>query len=151
MFYPGISFSRLAESVILFTASTFTFNTLYQGSKSNFGYILIAFTFLYGFSCLSFFIMFLFPNDKFYQLPHFKKLPNGYAWLTNEYLYNLLSLQSWIFGLNYLQSGILCSHEATCISVDFLKCIGWAGGLCFTAIMIISWCILMTTFPGLAH
>jgi hypothetical protein len=91
MFFPGVSFSRLAESVILFTASSFTFKILYQGSKSNFAYLLISFTVLYAFNSLTFFIMYLFPNEK-YQLPYFTQLPNGYAWITNYYFYNLLSL-----------------------------------------------------------
>ncbi len=45
MLYPVASFACLAEAVILFTVSTLTLKKLYQGSKSNFAYILIAFAF----------------------------------------------------------------------------------------------------------
>ncbi len=45
MLAPALSYSCLAEAVILFPVSTFTLKKIYDGSKSNFGYLLVAFTF----------------------------------------------------------------------------------------------------------
>ncbi len=62
MLYPATSFANLTEAVILFTASTFTLKKLYQGSKSNFAYLLTVFTFADAFNRLATFIIFKFPN-----------------------------------------------------------------------------------------
>ena len=45
MLAPALSYSCLAEAVILFPVSTLTLKKIYDGSKSNFGYLLVAFTF----------------------------------------------------------------------------------------------------------
>ncbi len=63
MLNPAYSYACLAEAVVLFPASSFTFNKLYFGSKSHFAYLLIAFTLGYGFSKLVYFIINLFPNE----------------------------------------------------------------------------------------
>ncbi len=63
MHYPVISVVCLTEAVILFPASLFTFKKLYQGSKSNFAYLLTAFTFANALSRLATFIYNLFPNE----------------------------------------------------------------------------------------
>ncbi len=63
MLYPAISFADLAEAVILFSASALTFIKLYQGSKSNFAYLLMAFAFANAFCRLAVFIYNQFPNE----------------------------------------------------------------------------------------
>jgi hypothetical protein len=50
--------------------------------------------------------------------------------------------------MKYLWSGILSSLKTTCLSLEYLKGIGWTGGLSYGILMIASWCILMATFPG---
>jgi hypothetical protein len=62
MLYPTLSLACLAEAVILFPASTLTFNKLCQGSKSHFAYFLIAFTLASGLSRLAIFFYNKFPN-----------------------------------------------------------------------------------------
>ncbi len=141
MLYPVTSFACLAQAFILFPASLFTFKKLYQGSKSNFAYLLTIFTFAVALSRLVKFILYTFPNETF-------QAPNGYVFITNYYLNNLLSLQPWIFGIKYLWSGVLCSLEVTYISSECVQYIGWTGGLCFSVCMITCWCIWMVTFPG---
>ncbi len=152
--YPAFSFTCLADSVILFLASAITFYKLYRGSKSNFAYLLIGFTFANALSRLTIFIIFQISNNKVElngensKIPDQLKLPNGYAWLTNVYFYNLLSLQCWIFGLKYLWSATFCSLEETRLSLACIKYTGWIGGLCYVVFMITCWFILMVTFPG---
>ncbi len=141
MFGPALSFACLAESVVLFPTTSLTLKKLYQGSKSLFAYLLIAFTLGYGFSKLVYFINNLFPKGTVQE-------PTGYVFITNYYFYFLLSLQCWIFGNKYLWSGVLCSQEATCLSLNCVKWMGWTGGLCYALLMISCWCILMATFPG---
>jgi hypothetical protein len=140
MFKLAYSFACLAEAVILFPASLFTFKKLYQGSKSDFAYLLTAFTIANAFCRLSVFIESIFTKE---EVP----LPNGYAYITNYYLNYLLSLQPWIFGMKYFWSGVLCS-EVTYVSPDCIKYFGWTGGLFYVIFMIISWCLLLVTFPG---
>ncbi len=85
MDHPAYCFASLAEALILFPAATFTFIKLYQSSKSNFAYILIAFTLAYGLSRFATFIYYNFPDEKVIS-------PHGYASITNLYFYFLLSL-----------------------------------------------------------
>ncbi len=56
MLYPALSWACIAEAVILFPASIVTFKKLYNGSKSNFAYVLTAFVFADAFCRLSVFI-----------------------------------------------------------------------------------------------
>ena len=94
MYKPYLAFANLAEAVILLPAASMTLKKLYQGSKSSFAYLLIAITYACVVNSLTYFILYLFPNETV-------KVPNGYANLTIMYLYNFLSLQSWIFGIKY--------------------------------------------------
>ena len=141
MILPAYSFACLAETVILLPASTFTISKLYLGSKSHFAYLIIAFTLADGLSRFAKFIINKFPIETV-------EFPNGYALITNNYFYWLLSLQSWIFGTKYLWSGVLCSKEANWLSLERIKWMGWIGGSCFAILMLTCWCILMTSFPG---
>ncbi len=141
MLYPAYSFFCLTEAIILFPASIFTFNKLCQGSKSHFAYLIIAFTLATGLCRLTYFIMYLFPIQKVQE-------PNGYVYITIYNFYLLLSLQPWIFGMKYLWSGVLCSLQATWLTLDWVKWMGWTGGLCYALFIITCWCVLMATFPG---
>ena len=64
MLYPVYSFACLAEAIILFPVSSVTFKKLYQGSKSKFAYLLMAFKFANAFCKLITFINNKFPNEK---------------------------------------------------------------------------------------
>jgi hypothetical protein len=63
MLYPAYSFACLAEAVILFPASALILIKLYQGSKSKFAYLLMAFVFAYAFCRLVMFIYNQFPYE----------------------------------------------------------------------------------------
>jgi hypothetical protein len=78
-------------------------------------------------------------------------MPNGYVLITNNYIYWLLSLQSWTFGTKYLWSGALCSANSTWLSLDCVKWMGWIGGSFYAILLITYWCILIITFPGYKH
>ncbi len=141
MFEAVYSFACLIEGAILFPATSLTLKRLYQGSKSNFAYLLTVIAFADAIGQFAAFILYKFPNETIQE-------PNGYGVITNNYYYYLLSLQSWIFGMKYLWSGILCSMEKSFISPNCVKYIGWTGGLCYAIFMITCWCISMATFSG---
>jgi hypothetical protein len=48
MFYPALSYTSLASGVFMMTASAYVIYKVYKGSKSQFAYVLMAFTFLDG-------------------------------------------------------------------------------------------------------
>jgi hypothetical protein len=141
MFQPTLALASLAEALILLPASTLTMWKIYKGSKSNFAYLLVAFTLADVICRLTTFIYSQYPNESV-------KLPNYYVMITNFYFFNLLSFQSWTFAIKYLWSGKLSSLESNCLSLNCVKWIGWTAGLCYAILMITCWCILMATFPG---
>ncbi len=63
MFASAIAFSDLAEAVILLPVAIFTLRKLYQSSKSNFAYLLVAFTFGYVLNMLAYFLTYLYLNE----------------------------------------------------------------------------------------
>ncbi len=48
MFYPAIEYTSLASGVIMMSSSAYVSSKVYKGSKDQFAYILMAFTFLDG-------------------------------------------------------------------------------------------------------
>jgi hypothetical protein len=76
MILPAVSYLCLAEALILFPVSTLTIKKIYNGSKSYFGYLLIAFTFADAINRVATFLINCFPNKRSLR-------PNQYAGLTN--------------------------------------------------------------------
>ncbi len=70
MIFLANSFACLVEVVILLPVSALTIKKLYQGSKSNFAYILLAFTYADVINRLAYLIIYIFPDEKVH-------LPNG--------------------------------------------------------------------------
>ncbi len=48
MLYPAMNYTFLASGVFMMSASVFVIYKIYKGSKSQFAYVLMAFTFLDG-------------------------------------------------------------------------------------------------------
>jgi hypothetical protein len=48
MLYPAMSYTLLASGVLMMSASAYVIYKVYKGSKSQFAYVLMAFTFLDG-------------------------------------------------------------------------------------------------------
>ena len=57
-------------------------------------------------------------------------------------------MQDWIFAIKYLYSGTECSIKPNYLSLRCIKRTGWIGGLIYSGFIIISWCILIATWPG---
>jgi hypothetical protein len=114
MIYLAMSYTCLASGVIMMSASTFVMYRVYKGSKSVFAYSLMAFTFLDGaqfFAC--YFISLnahpIYADGQTFQVVNF------HASQTQVYCYTLISLQSWIFGMKYLESAMLYSLTPPCV------------------------------------
>jgi hypothetical protein len=88
----------------MMSASANVIYKVYKGSQSQFAYVLMAFTFLDGAQN--------FANFFIYVIGH---PVNIYAKQTKKYCFYLVSLQSWIFGMKYLESAMLCSLSPPCI------------------------------------
>ncbi len=131
----------------MISASVFVIYKVYKGSKSKFAYALIAFTFLDGAIKLSFFLILVNVHPVFVDgQPNY--FANFYVYQTVNYFYLLVSLQSWIFGMKYLESAMLCSLTSPCVSSQKVRYINWAGITTYSVVMLamFMWCLI--TFPG---
>ncbi len=147
MFTPADNYTNLASGVILMSASSFVISKVCKGSQSKFAYVLMALTFIDGAIdfALFFILVYLHPvivRGQTYQVF------NIYAFETALYCYYMVSLQSWIFGMKYLESAMLCSLTSPCISPLKVRYINWTCILIYTIVMLAMfiWCIL--SFPG---
>jgi hypothetical protein len=48
MLYPAVNYTYLASGIFMISASAYVIYKVYKGSKSQFAYVLMAFTFLDG-------------------------------------------------------------------------------------------------------
>ncbi len=150
MLFPALSYTHLSCGVIMMSASISVIYRVYKNSKSQFAYVLMAFTFIDGAQNFASFLIHLFnqtvhaDNQAFYAL-------NFYASQTEDYCYFLVSLQSWIFGMKYLESAMFCSLTPACLASQKVRYINWAGISIYTLLMLAMWIWCMVTFPGYAN
>ncbi len=57
MLYPAMNYTCLASGVFMMSASAYVIYQVYKGSKSQFAYVLMAFTFLDGAQNFAFFFI----------------------------------------------------------------------------------------------
>ncbi len=147
MFLPTMSYTCLASGVFMVSSSAFVIYQVHRGSKSQFAYVLMAFTFLDGAQNFAQFFVYVYLHpinvgEKTYYSE------NIYASQTTFYCYYLVSLQSWIFGMKYLESAMLCSLTAPCIPYFKVRYINWAGILIYTLAMLAMFIWSLVTYPG---
>ncbi len=58
MLYPTMSYTCLASGVFMVSASAYVIYKVYKGSKSQFAYVIMAFTFLDGSQNFAFFFIY---------------------------------------------------------------------------------------------
>ncbi len=114
MLFPVISYTYLASGVLMMSASAYVIYKVYKGSKSQFAYVLMAFTFVDGAQNFAKFLIYVYRHpllvgEKTYMFVNF------FAIQTTSYCYYYVSLQSWIFGMKYLESAMLCSLTPPCV------------------------------------
>ena len=98
----------------MMSASAYVIYKVYKGSKSQFAYVLMAFTFLDGAQNFAYFFISVYRNPVDVGEQTFHGV-NIYAFETAIYCFYLVSLQSWIFGMKYLESAMLCSLTPPCV------------------------------------
>ncbi len=109
-----MNYTYLSSGVLNMSASAYVIYKVYKGSKSQFAYVLMAFTFVDGAQDFATFFIFAYRHpilvgDKVYHTANF------YANQTVFYCFLMVSLQSWIFGMKYLESAMLCSLTPPCV------------------------------------
>ncbi len=60
MLYPALNYINLATGVFMMSASAYVIYKVYKGSKSQFGYVLMTFTFLDGTQVFASFFVYVF-------------------------------------------------------------------------------------------
>ena len=78
---------------------------IYNGSKNTFAYTMTLYTCVFGLSFVAMGVFKLIPYEKWTK----------YAYNVFFYLYYWLSVQGWIFAIQYLESSVK-SGETTCIN-----------------------------------
>ena len=98
---------------------------IYKGSKNSFAYTMTAYTCVFG---LAFVAMGAlgFPSGEW----------SYYAFEAFVYLYYWLSVQGWIFAIQYFESSVK-SGETTCISEKLVKWLKWTVAVSYSVILLI--------------
>jgi hypothetical protein len=103
-----MKYTFLVSGVFMMSASAYVIYKVYKGSKSQFAYVLMAFTFVDGAINFAFLFVYVYVHPVLVG-GNVNHVVNMYAFQTTSYCYYLESLQSWIFGMKYLESAMLCS------------------------------------------
>ncbi len=142
-----MNYTELASGVLMMSASTYVIYKVYKGSKSQFAYVLMAFTFLDGAENFASFFISKYRHPILVGDLTFHCI-NIYANQTETYCYYMVSLQSWIFGMKYLESAMLSSLTPPCIPSFKVKYINCTGILIYTIVMLAMFILSLITFPG---
>ncbi len=142
-----MNYAELASGVLMMSASAYVNYKVYKGSKSQFAYALMAFTFLDGAQNFADFFISVYRHPIYVGDQTFHGV-NIYAYQTTLYCYYIVSLQLWIFGMKYLESAMLCSLTAPCIPHSKVIYINWTGILIYTLAMLAMFIWSLVTFPG---
>ena len=140
--YPAFSIICLLSSALTLTFSVTTFFRIYRGSKSQFAYLLLLFTFCYGLYRLGWFIL----NIVYQKNPENKSRSLVYSSITISYFFLLLSLQQWIFSMKYILSATEFSFTPTCASPRFIKIMDLTGVIFIALFTLICYIIAMIRF-----
>lgn len=107
----------------------------------------MAFTFAYGVNNLMWFLQNLF-TITVYADNGITNQRNFYLRFTNYYVYFLLSLQPWIFSMQYLRSAVRRSFTQSCLTLRKVIWLLWGGILLYTAFMLAQYTRILILFPG---
>lgn len=138
---PYYEFTVFSTGLIMIVCAVFTCRKIYKGSQNTFAFTLIMFTLGYGVNAVADFFIHLFPftyvqDGETIHTPYIK--PNA----TNFCFYYLLSLQSWIFLIKYLESSLIPISERN------IRIILWSVTITYSAAIISIYCIQIIQFPG---
>jgi hypothetical protein len=107
----------------------------------------MAFTFTDGVQNLAFFFISLYMHPIQFDGETLLAV-NIYANQTTNFCYYLVSLQSWIFGMRYLESAMFSSLTPACVAYQKVKYINWAGIFIYALSMLALYIWCLVTFPG---
>ena len=122
----------LTCGIVELCASTITTIHISRGSKSHFAYVLMAFTFGFG----------------VYQVIQFWNIKNNFNLYVNfciKYLNYWCYLQSWFFGMKYLDSWIISIAKPK-FNLNHSHYLKWGGAILYTLALLILMIVTITTY-----
>ena len=140
---PILSYTCLGTAIIVLPLGLFGYYKLWRGSQSKFAYLVMAFTVGLGLQCTGTFVTLMLPTE--YIKP---ALPNLYALTICIFFFFLLSLQTWIYGMQYLNSAIVCSKTIPILSENNVRSLKLAITISYTLCMIILCGFIMGTIAN---
>ena len=150
MKYPVTSWSGFGSFAVLFTVSLSCIIKVRRGSRSKFAYVLLSFVLVSAINDMTFAIgdnyswtvAYSQSSDEQLNFIHFQ------ISMFNNYLYDLLSLQTWIFAFQYLDSAYHGSLKNTCCSRRVVHIVKWVGIAVYVIGQTICLLIIIITFPS---
>lgn len=142
-----MTYTYMVAGLISMSVSTYVLRKICNGSKSKFAYALMAFTFIMGATNLSLFFISKF-RFSYIVAGQTRYSENFYAFQTANYCYYLVTLQSWVFGMKYLESSMFSSLTPACITTHSVRIINCTVIIIYVAVMVAMYIWSMVTFPG---
>jgi hypothetical protein len=144
MYDPVHAWVRLGLAFILTVAIAVTLKKVCKSSQGNFAYILLAFTALLALVDLGFFFLFAF--NFFFR--YNEEVPNFRVFYALLYVYNLQSIQIWLFAIKYYQSYTKSSFDGVLLSPRQVKLLQSSGIVIYIVALTICYAYILITFPG---
>lgn len=60
-----------------------------------------------------------------------------------------MSLQTWFFSMQYLESAMQCSLTAPCLTPNCIRVFRWVGACTYMIIQTVTICYILATYPGI--
>ena len=144
MYDPANAWVRLGLAFILTVAIAVTLNKVSKSSQGSFAYTLLAYSALLALVDLGFFFIFAFPQTLLFSI----EFPNFRAFNSLLYVYNLQSIQIWLFAIKYYQSYARNSFDGVLLSPRHVELIQSSGIVIYTVTLTICYAFILITFPG---
>ena len=124
-----ISWFAIAEGIILFFLGILAIIKIYKGSQIPFAYTMTASTCAYGVVFVGIGVFHFYLNER-----------TRYVWVLFKSIYYLLSIQGWIFAIQYLDASVK-TRETTCVTENQVNWMKWTVTASYSIIMIV--CLVM--------
>ena len=150
LIYPIETSTYFCTGMILVVLASATYLKVKNGSQSPLAYQLIFFTFMYGVDYLGMFTTNLFA---FYPIPSDPStgLYQPFrAWWVFQFLFVILTIQSWLFGIQYLTCACICSTESP-FTLDQLYRLKVYVPIAYSVIAFAMITAMIVTFPGYTY
>ena len=142
-----LAISNAASFVILMFVTLLSFHQVAKGSQSHFAYVLLSFCLLNAIADLIYFV----GDTEVIVLTaqgETRTFVNFDLNALNDYFYFLLSIQTWVFAMKYLDSSIYGSFEKSRFSRSTVRIAELVGIVSYIIVLTTCITVLLVTFPG---